>query len=483
LGPNGATLGAGATYTIAVTETGSNGGPQTPGALTLKLDNPKVGTLSGNTLLTGVANAAGNLTVSDASHALSQTVAVTVLSTHPVTDGDTLTLAGTLVHTIDRPVPAPSSTQPPSTTTANVTDVLTITSTSATFGGQSGLIDENSLETDASPLQSIATNGDAFTHFVSSGSSLDLFEVGSSSGDSNGVKDTVTFGPGAGLLDELPDANGAAWQNTAAQTFLETEPDTTTLARTTNADGTYTETDKYLGRYTGTTTTSADLSAALDGFEGLPVNVTYGAPSGSGTSASIPFSIAAVPPAAPGILLQGKIPDWYPSPTIFADSATKTTAQAIPASCNATAGAGTTATAIVETTTHLDTALGTYETRTQTLFFAPGVGVVCAQLADIVKTFYDYTGQSPSIVAGLNVALSATPIQIDTLAETVGFKTGSVSGSSVARTTQSVSSAAALRLVTPLFDRAVQAVFRTRREALVHYVTTHRAALEKEFSR
>ena len=82
------------------------------------------------------------------------------------------------------------------------------------------------------------------------------------------------------------------------------------------------------------------------------------------------------------------------------------------------------------------------------------------------------------------LALSSTPIQIDTLSETLGFTSGTVSGSSVVRrSAQSLSPTAALHAVTPVFDRAVNAVYRSRREAFAHYVMAHRAQLAKEFVR
>lgn len=487
LGASGASLGTASTYTITVTETASGGGSQTPGPLKVSVDNAAIGTVSGSSLVTGLLNATGHLTVTDTTTGLSSTIVVTVLSTHPASVGDTLTLIGQLVHTIDRPLPAPTTPQPPSTTTTNVSDVLKIASTTATFGAQSNLIDETTAETDVAPLQTITTTSDAYTHYFASGSGQNLFEVGATSTDSNGVNDTTTFGAGAGLLDELPDMNGATWTNTAAQTFSETDPDTTTIVRTAKADGTYTETDTYLGLVPATTTTNTDLSATINGFAGQPVNVAFGAPSGSGASAMIPILVAPAPPPPPATppppLASGSIPEWYPTVTIFADAATKTTAQTIPAACNVAAGAGATATRIAETTTHLDTALGTYETRTETLYDAPGFGPVCAQLADTIDTYYDYTGQSPQlIVPGLNFAVSSSPIQIDTLAETLGFQTGTVSGSSVRRSTLAVAPKTALRIVTPIFDHAIESVYRRRREALVRYVTAHRAALAKEFA-
>ncbi|MBD5635087.1 MAG: hypothetical protein IAI49_11475 [Candidatus Eremiobacteraeota bacterium] len=311
-----------------------------------------------------------------------------------------------------------------------------------------------------------------------------LYAVGVLSSDTNGVQDTTTFGSGAGLIDELPDANGATFANTAAQTFAETEPDGTTVARTVKADGTYTEADSYFGLTPASTTqTNADLSATLTYFGGLTVDVAYGAPSGTGASATIPYSISLTIPSPPPATT-GTIPDWYPATTIFSDTAVKSTGQTIPSACNVSSAVGTSATKIVETTTHLDTALGTYETRVQTSFDAPGFGSVCVQLADTIDAYYDYTGQSLSTVfPGLNLALSATPIQIDTLSETLGFTTGSIQGSSSNRRSGSLASDSVMRAVSPVFDRAVQSIYRARRKAMVANLTSRKAALLKEIVR
>ncbi|MBD5634079.1 MAG: hypothetical protein IAI49_06335, partial [Candidatus Eremiobacteraeota bacterium] len=162
-GTGAVTLDAATTYTLTATETAAGGAAVTPGTLTITLDNAAIGTVSGNTLVTGTANASGHVKVADSRTGLSETIAVTVLSTHPATVGDTLTLAGSLVHTIARPLPAPSAIASPTTSTTNVTDVLKILSTAATFGGKSNLTDENVVESDVSPLQTIATTSDTYT--------------------------------------------------------------------------------------------------------------------------------------------------------------------------------------------------------------------------------------------------------------------------------------------------------------------------------
>ncbi len=484
-GAKTATLSAATTYTLSATETASGGGSVTPGPLTITLSSATIGTVSGSSLTTGLVNASGTVTVTDSTTGLKATLAVTVLSTHPATAGDTITLAGKLTHTIARPLPAPSAVASPVTTVTNVTDVLKIASTVATFGLQTGLDDENVVETDAAPLQTLTTTSDTYDGFVASGSLQELFQFGTTSTDSNGVKDATTFGNGNGQLDELPDTNGATWTNTGAQVFAETEPDNTTVARTSNADGTYVETDTYLGGFPSTLQTNADLSASITSLGGASINVTYGAPAGGTIAYSLVFA-----PAYGLSPVTGLITDWFPTTTIYSDSFAKTTSQTIPSTCAVPATVGTTGTAVAETTTHLDTVLGTFEKRVQTVYNVPGFGSVCAVLGDTIDTYYDYTGQSQNtIVPGLDFAVASAPIQIDSLAETLGFTTGTVSGSSIARRSaqalpaQGVSTSEAFHAVTPIFDRAVEAVYRSTRDALARDLTKNRAALAKDSAR
>lgn len=472
------TLNAAAQYTLTAKETASGGAPVTPGPLTITFSTAAIGTASGDTVTAGLANASGIIKVVDSKTGLGQNINVVVLSTHPATVGDTLTLAGTLTHTIARPQPAPSAIAAPVTTTTNVTDTLSIASLDESFNNVAGLTDNHLVEADAAPLQTVTTTSDTYTHFVADGSLQQYLGVGYTSTDTNGVQDQVVYGNGAGIFDELPDTNGATFSNNAAQTFDETEPDTTTVSRTVASDGTYVENDVYSGGFTAQTQTNADLSAAITGFAGLPVNVTYSAPA----SGQITVNIVETG-STPQTLASGTISDWFPTTTIYSDTSQKSTGVAIPSTCKTPATVGTTATELVETIGELDTALGTYEKRVQSVYNAPGFGPVCAVLADTIDTYYDYTGQSLALVPGLNLAVSSTPIQIDTLSETLGFTTGTVSGSSVTRAAQSISATSALRAAAPIFDRAVESVYRARRDAMSKNISARRAAFAKEFSR
>lgn len=238
----GSVVGANATYALSVTET-IGGHAVTPGPLTFALDNAALGTLSGATYTAGLSNASGHITVTDASHGLSTTVALSVATTYPATNGDTIAYAGTINQQIVRPIPAPSAIPPPFNTAYTVS-VAGSTTTNATFNGQGGLIDYRLVETDTqtSPTIATTTTTDTFVNFApGSGGTIDVQSAGSSSLDSNNVTDSTVLGPGNGLLDILPEQSGATWSNGAALTFNETEADASTLARTVASDGSYAE--------------------------------------------------------------------------------------------------------------------------------------------------------------------------------------------------------------------------------------------------
>ena len=472
------TLDAATTYTLTVVETASGGGAVTPGPLTITFGSAAIGTASGSAIVTGTGNASGTIKVVDSTTGQGETLNVVVLSTHPSTTGDTLSLAGTLSHTVARPLPAPVAVVPPTTTVTSVSDKITVASTDATYRTAAGLTELSASENDTAPLQTIGVKTTTYTRFQADGALQRYEAIAVNSTDTNGVIDSTVYGGGAGILDVLPDTNGQTFDNTAAQTFSEDDPDSTTVRRAVAANGTYVETDTYPGDgNVGQTQTNADLSASIVGLGGVPIDVTYTAPTGTGAGSTIGYTIA-VPGDPDFTPVSGTVANWYPTTTIYSDTSAKSTAQPIPAGCTVPASVGTTATKVVETIKHLDTALGTYENRAITIYYVPGYGSVCAQLADGISTYYDYTGQSQqNPVLGINLSINATPIQIDTIYETLGFGSATVSGSSTARrAAQGLTTQAAIRVVAPIFNRAIDSVYRERRVAT-------RTALAKEIHR
>jgi hypothetical protein len=470
-----AALAPNTTYQLSATET-VGGSPVTPGTLTFKLDNPAVGTLTGTSLLTGVVNASGTITVTDASRNGTATFTVSVGTTHPLANGDAVTLAGTLAQTIVRPLPAPSATPPVFSSNATIA-IATTTTTGATFNGAAGLSDLHSVEQDTtqSPAITTTTTTDAYESLVPNGSAFDVVTPGSAGTDSNGKSFSTVLGTGNGLLDILPETNGATFSNDAAATYSETDADGQTILRTTNADGTYSETDSYPDGTTQTVAVNADLSGSLTGFRGLAgINVTVAAPT-TATPSTIAYSLSQpgpTPTSTPTVQTLS-VNTWYPTTTLASDVYTTTLAQTIPTACAVPAGAGTTAVALAETVRRLDPVLGTFENRTTTSFLAPSYGLVCVQIADTLDDYYDYSGQSSSLIA-----VSSTPIQTTSIVETVGLKSATIGGATKLSTAVKTNSAAVapsaaasfglrpLAIARVSFERVVQRAYRERFDRL-----------------
>ncbi len=465
-------------YQVSVVET-IGGAPATPGMLTLSLDNATVGKTSGSILVAGVTNASGTLTVTDSSHGLTATAAVTVASTHPATNGDIVTLAGSIVQTIARPLPAPTATQPVYTGTTAVT-IATTTTTGATFNGMSGLTDFKSVEVDTSqsPVIAKTTMTDAYQMLVANGTAINVVTPGSAATDSNGNAFTTMVGSGNGVLDILPEVNGATFANNAASMFAETDADSTTVARTTNADGTYAETDKFADTSSQQIAINADLSGSISTLRGTRFMVTVPPPT-TGANSVINYTLTRPGPNPTSTPRVVTIPvkTWYPTKTLASDTATTTTTQAIPASCNVPAAVGTNATAIAETVNLLDPVLGTFETRITTSYVAPFFGVACVQIADKFDMYYDYTGQTRFIVF-----VSSTPIQTTTTTETIGLKTANVAGAPKFGMTTRASSAGVVRrsfaAAKTSFERTMQRVYGERRRTM-HATLSHAPTLQQ----
>lgn len=481
-------LSPNATYQLTATET-VGGSPVTPGPLTLTLDNPSVGTVSGTTLTAGIVNAKGTLTIKDAAHNLSTTVSVSVGSTNPSTAGDTTSFVGTISQTIVRPFPAPVASQAPTQSTTDVS-IATTTSTGASFGGLTGLTDFKSVERDTSrsPVVTTTITTDAFERTLASGATISVLTPGSTALDSNGNTFQTTFGAGNGILDILPEIGGSSFTNTAALVYTENDSDSTTIARTVNADGSYTESDVFPDGSNQTIAVNADLSASFGSLRGSGASIAVSAPT---TAPSPPGAVitytASLPPApmstsTPTVLFSRTFKDWYPTTTLATDTTTTAVAQPIPAACNVSGSVGTSATVLAETMTRLDPALGTYETRTTSSFLAPFVGLACIQISDKLDDYYDYSGQLSGIVA-----LSTSPIQTTTTTETVGLKTATIAGAPVVASRSHVASSAvglsarsgpSLAIVKTSFERVIQRAY-AKRHAEMRATLLHAHSLQQ----
>lgn len=404
LGGASATLASNTTYALSATET-LNGKTISPGTLVYSVDSA-VGSVSGNVLTTVVSNGKGNVSVTDSAHGVSSSLAVAVLSSRPVSNGNSYSYAGTLTETIVRPLPAPVASQAPYSFSTAVTQTVAVT-TGQSFNGATNAVDFQAVEQDGGATQALGSTTDTFLNFVPNGGIVDVFNLGNQSIDSNGVKTSLTRDPGNGLIDTIPQQVGAFGQNTGAATTVESDPDGTTLTRKTNADGSYQESDVFPGGLTGSITNNVDGSGTLVSANGTKVE--FGAP----TSGGIPVSLN-------GHALPNPVPLWYPggSVQLYTETDSDAGVVVIPAACAVPVAVGTQATQVVSSIQTLDPVLGFIETKSESDFTVPAFGVVCTQLVDTTTDYYDYSGQG--------FVLAPVPQQITTTTETLGIVTATV---------------------------------------------------------
>ena len=347
---------------------------------------------------------------------------------YPPQDCAQFTTAGTETVTYTRtfPTPTPLPTTIDYTLSANAT-----VHARQSFHGQVAT-QFATLEVASSALQTITTTDDIYYVFPTTGNILD---IGYHSTDSNGVVLDVQNLSGNGIVGQFP-GFAASWNNTAAQVVSEMDPDGTATTQTFNADGSYT-----LNKTEAAGTTTATENSDGSGTATIPSTGFFGFV-GTGTTLSISTpspgliiytlsSVGAPAPTPTPIVIP--VPAWYPvNPVLASDTTTNLGSATIPVSCQVPPALGTTAIHLHELRTALDTIFGTSEQETSDQWVAAPVGPVCDQIADVISTYYDFSGQSVPIV-------SSVPVQVTTTDETIGLQTAL--RSALARNAQSLASA------------------------------------------
>ena len=460
------------TSQFAATETEPNGFPYLDTNFTFTLDNPSLGSItSAGAFTAGPVDGAGNVTATDTTagrgnpNAKSQ---VTVSSQRPSNVGDSFSFTGKLTTTTQLVNSNPTLVQ---TDSANVA-LTTTTSPSAppiVITTPAPLVGTNvqTLETDTYPLETVSTNT-ATLYAYSTGPSASLpanvvpgsfLVISNVATDSNGVQYATQYDPsgvsGNGILDVLPEKTGAFGPNNAVLQYDETDQAKFARHRVVGATGSYVETGTDAFNDVQTITVNSDLSASYDARQYSGFRFTMTAPTGS--PAKITFRVF----NSAGTNIQSfSLTPWFPAgvtqPSTETDVDNGPTTY--PASCSVPAKYGTSGNQIVQTITRVDPALGNSEVMTTTTYVAPRVGPVCIQLADTVKTFYDYTLQNGFIVL---VGSGTTNIQTTTLNETLTLQSASVEGGtatlSSGRSTsgaRTVSAASAMNFAPVAFARA-----------------------------
>jgi hypothetical protein len=372
----------------------------------------------------------------------------------PTASGDTFAYGGTQTQTFTlygTPAPSPASGTPGPTATPWVT-VLSQSVTQSTkatggasFNGQSGLADLATSETDTTAHATTTVASNTYVALTADSSrvdGVDVVEAGTTATDSSGVTQTVDYGSGNGTIEELPEVTDAQWSNTAARTETEDDPSGESTTATYAADGSYTE----QVTYSEGGTASADMYSDGSGLYQMPVAgtagdnsmVTINAPSSSsnGEIVEVTYAIYSTGFPAAGSF---QIPVWYPSvpPVLASDTVIDEGAATVPASCGVSAAYAPAGTVqeLLENTSRLDTVFGELETITRTSYVSSLYGVLCSVLSDDLKVYYDYSGQTSSIITFNN-----TPLEETLVTETLGLTSASLAAStSASKTTRTAS--------------------------------------------
>ncbi len=328
----------------------------------------------------------------------------------------TFNASGTQQTTVAEFVPSPNP--PPQVTNANITETVVVHTGQAFHGTQA--IDFKTTDVVAGPNQTVTTTIDDYFTFPAGNGNV--VNIGYHSVDSNGVVLDVKNGAGNGVVGQIP--GNVAWQNNAAQTIAETDPDGTTVNTSYNNDGSYTLNKSEAAGVT-TVTENADGSATAQVpttgffFTGTATGISVPTPSAAVGSGVINYTLTAVgaptPTPAPIII---PITAWYPpNPTLASDTTTPLGQTSIPNNCAAPAF-GASGLQYEEVKTKLDTVFGYTDQETVDTWLTTGSQPICQTIHDVVNQYYDFTGQ-----LGFGLVFSSTPVQTTTLVQQVGLQT------------------------------------------------------------
>ncbi len=298
------------------------------------------------------------------------------------------------------------------TTTLRVTQH--VTTSDATIGGRA-VVDYHGVQTE-SGTGATTTTYDAYVAQVPSstrsGSNVELVKESSSG---SGISETTAYGPGNGVVDQIPEVPQARWTNTATRTQSVANSVQGSSARDSyRADGSYDEDAVPVEGLHATMQSYPDGNGAYQfPFQGGSTNSSINlAPPNHGKIDLLFVN------ATQHVTGYGKIGVWYPSvpPPLAADSFLDAGSVAVPKACGVPAKYGRSASEIVEQSTRLDIVFGQYETMQRTVYVASPYGMVCTVVSDDLKTYYDYNA----------FALESKPLTETMVNETLGLQQAKV---------------------------------------------------------
>ena len=303
--------------------------------------------------------------------------------------------------------------------------------------------DFHATQNTAYPTKTSVLTSDTYYAYAGSASAANLVEYGFQSADS--LKNTISYAYATPqVVAELPFAQNAGWSNSAAVAISETDADGTTSTRTYNADGSYTDTEKFFYG-DADITQNADGSGIytspvfLSGLLGAEQTFRFDAPSNGQIVVTGEFP----PPPTPTPNATGQptptpnptiaptivtIPAWYAAgQKLYTETDTDGGSPPFPRDCSVPAKIGSQGEKLVQTISRLDTILGFAETQTTTSYVVPNFGPACIVMNDVTKDYYDYQGDT---LPGQNTtgffAYYSAPYHTTTIDETLTLQSATI---------------------------------------------------------
>jgi hypothetical protein len=239
--------------------------------------------------------------------------------------------------------------------------------------------------------------------------------------DSDGLTETIAY-PTPLVVDQEPENNGANWANAADATADESYSNGETIDRTTNADGSYVETETLSSQFINDTATvnsngsgSWEAASGSAGFYGgYFTGFTWTAPSGGNVTFTATDYLSGTSTLT--------VPQFFPTPPPLASSSsTITTGVTFPGSCNVPSQYGTTGNDIHTVTDDVDPLFGFSEATTTDAYTSGSNGLVCARSTDVLDTYYDWNGDDYYF---LYASGNATPLIATTTTTTLTLQSG-----------------------------------------------------------
>ncbi len=362
-------------------------------------------------------------------------------SARPAAVGDTFAFSGSSLESDVYTYPV-GSPFPSTSTAAKIGENVVVTASADPLGA--GGTDFHTSTTTVGTTATHVTTGDSYYSTVSAGSATNFVLNAQQSVDDSKNSYSWTY-TAPQILDELPESAGASWTNSPAGTYSESDADGATIARTTNADGTYTENDTFA---TGGVP-SMQFVVNPDGsgtwsltYFGTPYFVSFSAPTGGSIAVSVlnptpspsPGATGTPAPNPPRIFATPAA--WFsPAPKLYQESDAVSTGVAYPPACAVPSSYGTSGNSIAQTISKIDPILGLDEVTTTTTYTAQGIGPVCVSMNDVQTYYYDLLSDTYASLGFGNFA--GTPQLTKTYTQMLTLQTAGTSIQSEARSTKS----------------------------------------------